>query len=355
MISKFVPLLIPLLLPLSALAGNGVSGGGRGVVCRNAQGDITSAELLDLWEARTLEGRSIPHSSQPVDAQVDAALHRLENAVYEVYIGLDGDRPSPARVFYGRLHLKAEPFLKNSTNLVRLRGIALNDTRDSDEPAVPAGCKVEQIVNYQDGATSRILLNQDIFDQLSPTDQAALIVHEALYAELRTYGETTSTRTRRAVGYVFAGESFPEFDYLIYHKRHVVCRAATGTPRTQLYVYARPDGSFTATLGFLDNHPSLGLFPASPDSERLLQGLLGGQLDTILGDDLCAAGSGLLQYPYYSVSLAGQGPADFQSQIWFTFACHEGKLSLSLDIGEDNNGTKEPLACRMVETSDPRQ
>jgi hypothetical protein len=72
----------------------------------------------------------------------------------------------------------------------------------------PEDCGIEQIVNYQP-VGAPILLNQDLFEKMDLTNQAALIAHEAYYELLRRFaGETTSIRVRRAIGYVFSGHAF---------------------------------------------------------------------------------------------------------------------------------------------------
>jgi len=46
-------------------------------------------------------------------------------------------------------------------------------------------------------------------------NQAALILHEAFYHELRNFGEITSIRTRRSVGLTLAGIKFKPFESLV--------------------------------------------------------------------------------------------------------------------------------------------
>lgn len=50
-----------------ALAGAVDGGGGKGVVCRDQSGKISSAELLDLYEGRVQFGFNIPSSPDSVD------------------------------------------------------------------------------------------------------------------------------------------------------------------------------------------------------------------------------------------------------------------------------------------------
>src|SRR5687767_7417810 len=67
----------------SSFAEGAISGGGgKAVVCRNGANEIRSIELLDLWEARTLFGRTIQESAAPVEEQVDLLIQRLKNVTY---------------------------------------------------------------------------------------------------------------------------------------------------------------------------------------------------------------------------------------------------------------------------------
>ena len=202
------------LSPLPALAGPGISGGGKGVICRSSSGKIRRAELLDLWEARNLHQTPVTLRGS-VPEMVETALVNLSQSIRTddfrwVYQGVSYQGPE---ALLWALRTQAAQFFQTPgspdiSKLRPLRKMRLTLTDDSYEAVLPADCEIEQIVNYQDegylGGT--ILLNQDLFERLSPADQAALIAHEALYKVLRgKFGETNSLRVRRAVGQAFAG------------------------------------------------------------------------------------------------------------------------------------------------------
>ena len=51
----------------SSFAGGMEGGGGKSVVCRNTDGTIRSAEVLDLYEGRTVYG--LPYQESPKEWQ----------------------------------------------------------------------------------------------------------------------------------------------------------------------------------------------------------------------------------------------------------------------------------------------
>lgn len=156
-------------------------GGGRGSVCRNADGSIRSAESLDLYEGRAMYGFKIQRSNIPMIDQLQAALARIPN------------RPGDLVRFYVERvlqHIKFTPL-----------GSQLTPVDDSFEAVLPAGCVAEQAARYYNDRL--ILVNQDIWDAMGETDRAGLVLHEAVYAANRAAGATDSRQSRHIVGSLF--------------------------------------------------------------------------------------------------------------------------------------------------------
>ncbi len=66
----------------SAWGGPRSDGGGKTVVCRDENGKIKSAELLDLWEARLQYKRKLLKDNRPMEAQIkDAALRFSQSGI----------------------------------------------------------------------------------------------------------------------------------------------------------------------------------------------------------------------------------------------------------------------------------
>lgn len=340
---KIIQLSLLLLAALSAPAFAGVdsSGGGRGVVCRDSRGRIKSAELLDLWEARQIYRRVIVPSRRPVKEQVEQALGRLQNLFYYDSFNADGTKSPSGEMLLSDLRPRTEIFLKPSEILVPLRGTKLNDTLDSEEPAVPANCLVEQIVNFMDSSTKPIVLvNEDIYQKLSPTNQAALIVHEALYGFLRGYGEKNSVRARRVVGHVFAGGDFPSRDAEL-AGRGIVCMTEK-SPVTAIHIYQKANGKLGLIQTNDRNLIMLGLYNAPAESEEMLSHDFENNPDFIFSAESCKhLPNDNENFRFYR--MPGQGPADFQRESILAARCVNGKAHLEVGGSGFMSGT---LQCR---------
>ena len=170
-----------LLLGVIGHAGAISGGGGKGVVCRDVSNNILSATTLDLYEGKAVYNLKINESNDPVDVQVQRALAVI---------------PATSR---GLISAFATSMVPKGMQIVH--GMTLQPVDDALVIAVPRGCQVEQLANYFDN--SRILIDGDIWDKLSPTAQASLILHESVYATERALGATNSQRTRHVVASLF--------------------------------------------------------------------------------------------------------------------------------------------------------
>jgi hypothetical protein len=172
-------------LDLNSLAKEGH--GGQSVVCRDQSNKITSAQLLDFFEAPIMYRQIIQESNKSVDSQIDAIARKLENTIY---------RPET----YGRI------FNDIKSSITFVKDVKLKLINDSLEVIIPNGCKVEQLAIYVD--QNLILVDNEIWEKLSPTHQAGLIVHEGVYFDARVFGEKDSRRTRKIVGHLFSNFMF---------------------------------------------------------------------------------------------------------------------------------------------------
>lgn len=223
-----------LFASLHAEAGPSISGGGKGVVCRDGSRNVLSVETLDLWEAREIYGLRPDMNAGSLRKTVLKAFENLSasfRADEIVVTWPDGRRVKGAPVLYQDLQNHAYPFFKKSgdssnVNIRWLRNVNLTPTNDAYDSATPANCAIEQIVAFGDtGAmTGTMLINQDLWDRLDQTNQAALIVHESYYKMLRYYNaELSSLRTRRAVGLAFSGHKFRTLSDAELPKQHYIC------------------------------------------------------------------------------------------------------------------------------------
>ncbi len=165
----------------NAKAGGVDGGGGKSIVCRNAAGEITSAETLDLYEGRIMFGKNIAETAEPMVVQIETALNQIpanSRGLIEIYVNLV------------RTNMKITP-----------PGTKLLPIDDSFEVIVPKDCSAEQAANYY--SDKLILISGDIWTSLTETGKAALILHEAIYASNRLVGATNSRQSRHIVANIF--------------------------------------------------------------------------------------------------------------------------------------------------------
>jgi len=205
-----------------ARVGGSGTGGGKGVVCTQANGEFT-VELLDLWEERNLRKNQIVTSTGNLKADLDSALLRTKSIFTEEDIQkTDGSFLKTDEETLEELQFVSYGIagLKNFNNVQRLTGKKLPLTDDSFEGNLDLGpnCHIEQLVVFTHGSgiTSRWQIDMDLVSKMDSVNLAALSLHEALYGLFDTYSfETNSLRVRRAVGYVMSGKSFASIQSLL--------------------------------------------------------------------------------------------------------------------------------------------
>tara|TARA_B110001454_G_scaffold219195_1_gene251380 strand:+ start:19864 stop:20880 length:1017 start_codon:yes stop_codon:yes gene_type:complete len=328
-----------LLIFIAKLGITGVlnGGGGVGVVCRNLQNDIQSVELLDLWEAKTLFGQEPKQTfaSAGLEGGLNLIFEKLKNSYAERVVAsncVDQD------CTYKFLKEQSNLFLQPNSKLLRLRNVTLELTEDSFEVAKPANCKIEQIVNYQ--ASGKILLNQDLFEKMDLLNQIALVAHESYYAFLRLRAsEQDSVRTRRAIGYVMAGNEFLDL-------------APNLLTSDMTCVYQTLPNDLTAINFFWQENPSrMSVEPVFFSGSRMI-GLSKNVFDFTMVKPLmysnileneCPRADGF----YFYLSLGFDGPIEFDRNIGIQFMCKEQKMETFLVY--EKRGTREiksyPMTC----------
>ena len=336
----------------SASIGNADGGGGKGVVCRTANGAIKSVELLDIWEAKNLFGRKILKSNKPINVQIGSAIAALKNisdGESDDWSDKNHTRESEPEVAQEKLEAASALFLKSNGAVQRLHNITLNLTDDSYEPAHPSACNIEQIVNFADtSAGARVLVNQDLVDKMDLTNQAALIVHEALYRYLRIMsGDKNSLRVRRAVGYVFAGNSFQSVSSMVGTK-YVSCETANVEQipiqgYSRLYFYSAPNGNIRVVDAQRLGQLPVGFFPGEQYAFASYAQLFENQGQAC--NDVNSVSVGNVPHPLL-------GPIDFQTFGAIAFGCDHGKTGLWITpkfIGPAIPAEAQQLTCKYVD------
>jgi hypothetical protein len=234
--------------PMTAWAGGvGSSGGGVSVVCRDSQGLIQYAELLDLYEARTRYAR--------VWASTGTLKGDYFQAVKNTYL-LQGAPESFGEKLLERVERNLGAFFAKVRYTAPGERLAwLGDTGHMIAPI--AGCAYEQLAIFDD-ASGVVSVDSEIWMTLKPQSQAALVQHELYYKYERELEETTSERTRELVAMVFAeaGAVIPVHGGLPAKRSH--CHTSDHEPsdgRAQKSV-----SSFYVYPSFAENGERTGLF-----------------------------------------------------------------------------------------------
>ena len=195
--SKFALLAVLLLFSPLALAGASNGGGGAAVVCRQTDGQIRYASLLDLYETSQVYGLKLfkPTGSLERDYYL---------AVANTY-SLQG-YPEYAEKEKASISENLRKFFEIVSMTPAGQGLPILD--DTGEvPMLPSGCAIEQLAIFHDASTlgtDRVEINSEIWRSLDSLNQAALVTHEMNYYWERTLNERTSEATRAVVAHIFA-------------------------------------------------------------------------------------------------------------------------------------------------------
>jgi len=203
---KTISILAGLLISSTALAGfpGSVDGhdrgnGGDALVCKNAQGQITSAHFFDLYEAQEKFGMTlVPPKGTTVDEKVLNLIDRVAD--------LDPMRAKTMKLWYKTF---------NKESAVR-PGITLVDIPDTGDAFWPKECDLAQLVVQTDLDLPlnpyRYTFSKDIWQLLDDNNKAATIVHELLWREARFARHKTSAAVRYFNG-LFQSDGFKDLSY----------------------------------------------------------------------------------------------------------------------------------------------
>lgn len=169
--------------------GNRVGNGGDIVVCPKTQ------EILDFYEnAGAVRAFKNEDTREKVLEEVLRNLERLSPRQAKQY-------KTRASEFIGDTEFKKD--------------IALTDIQDSKHLFTPKekGCSVQQIAirRKEKGLEGkRFIVDEVLWNSLSPRGQAGLIMHEVIYEHLYKLGEEDSVRARKLNAYLFSNKVFAD-------------------------------------------------------------------------------------------------------------------------------------------------
>lgn len=187
---KFV-VFISISLTSMLLFANGQErgNGGDAVVCYNPGfkdaivrdlNQITSVELLDLYEGRVLKGM---HFDTPISQDYLAIAKDQIQKLKAL---------SPTRFNFYMKDLEAF-----KDEMIDPHGIQLTDIDDSKHIAIPINCKIEQLViqkNPEFPGEKRYTIDADLWDRMDAANRAATVTHEIIYKEMLYKNDSRSVR-----------------------------------------------------------------------------------------------------------------------------------------------------------------
>jgi hypothetical protein len=248
MVIKSIYPLSLLALIATANAGVGTSGGGGAVVCRDANGNIRQAMLLDLYEGVVRDGLTMRAPLGSLDLEWTAYTQELRSIV--------GDERQVTESNLATFHEQFNEFY----HFLPI-GVKPEPTGDFGATVdVPSGCAIEQLAHYHDD-TNIIDVDSEIWSALDSLNQGALDAHEVLYREYRQAGDQTSQNVRRLIARLFSTTPpGPESSGVPENANDCWATQDTGPQRsgdTEFYIYPDPDDSSQTVLQFtaiLDRH-----------------------------------------------------------------------------------------------------
>lgn len=181
-----------LLAPAASPAGTFTVGdGGFGVFCRKPSGQ-TTAEFLDLYEARQLFGfvpdlEFVPYNSL---SSLRLGLRKAEFTMRDIYGNADAVRN------FRRRATKLMALAQYDAFFAAHPVTATTDDTGPLQVKLPAHCGLQQfaITFPEDDFFMKLQISREFWDMMLPVDQVALIIHEALHPYFRHSPDTRALR-----------------------------------------------------------------------------------------------------------------------------------------------------------------
>jgi hypothetical protein len=193
--------------------GSGTSGGGASWVCRDGVGKVTKAYLYDLYE-----GANDPTKNLTFIGSKETDPFKIARSALKKW-----KKSSPVSV----IAPDVVDTISRALGLVERDRVNLKDKTklpvkpDFTPTIVPSGgnCQFELSAFYDDsriynGHLGVLFIDPEIYNALTNVEQAALLVHEAVYKAMRILtGDTSSDETRKLVPAIFAvkDKAFAEY------------------------------------------------------------------------------------------------------------------------------------------------
>lgn len=184
--------LVLLLISTSVMAssGNEVGNGGDVLACQTPDKKVL-VQLFDFFEYQNQHGVSIQEKEGDSTAIVENIVEQMK-----------AHDPKLA----GLLKIRSGRFLTDSQFVTTAK---LTDIKDSDSmmKAPNKNCRIDQVAILKKkvlNTEKKFLISQILWDQLSETHKAGLILHELIYEYFADLGEKNSVNARAMNAYLFS-------------------------------------------------------------------------------------------------------------------------------------------------------
>jgi hypothetical protein len=323
----------------SALAGQESHGGGV-IACTD--GEIS---LLDLFEGRA-KGLEIPRDPAPVEAQVEKIFKKLEG--FHPYLGKE------VRHAYREALKLAEDLPVEE---------ALPPPTDTLIQKLPAGCHLEGAALWYDGPgeKDRLVVDRSVLARLearSPTEAAALWVHEAIYRVFRHPRDSgqphlnidkDSVQSRLFTSFLFSTRAIPSVFTGVPDESVLECGDES---HPLAIVYLTDQGGIRANLLRGLAFPDL-LYPVGP---AVLEGFNPSSYGW-LQDYLATSGTATIpedrrvELRPLSKDLTGRPVAPRKLNLSRAWSSHPQSVSVETRLFSDSDGAVMLNQCRVVSGS----
>lgn len=182
--------------PAGMAGGFAENNGGGVMVCKRDQDNTERVIMLDLWEAQTLQGLAMKSfDGHPTPDEVLAVAEKsllriklINRAIYAEAV----------------LQLHRIDLMIRSGRPALPAGVEIAPPLDGGNGFVGKNCVMKGVALY-DNVTDGLYLDRELYERMSLTDRAALLVHEAVYKVFRDwYDAPNSLGARRFVGCLFS-------------------------------------------------------------------------------------------------------------------------------------------------------
>jgi hypothetical protein len=214
-------------------AGADISGGGKGVVCRDPAGHLLSVEMLDLYEARNLYALNPLAMGSNLDQVIAVAKEKFSHTVF------DGAWTIPPELDRLRSQLRILP-----------AGQKLVPVNDAAPIIHNPGCSLEQAAVWVN--PSLVVADRELWEAMDARNQGALLAHEVIYSSTRAEGERDSRRARKIVGHIFSQFDFTGVRDGLPANPRTLC--VSGAPRgsySEFWIYPNEKGQLVVQLDIL--------------------------------------------------------------------------------------------------------